>query len=461
VSTPEPGPGPVVSEQNAALLTDLYQLTMLQAYWCEHMFDDAVFSLFVRRLPESRNYLLACGLDDALRYLENLRFHAAALDYLSTRPEFEPGFLSWLEHLSFTGTVRAVPEGTAVFGGEPILEVIAPLPEAQLAESVIMNQVHLQTVLASKAARVVTAARGRDVVDFGLRRMHGTDAALKAARAFYIAGVRSTSNVLAGQLYGIPLAGTMAHSYVQAHDSELAAFRAFTRVYPDTVLLVDTYDTLEGVRRMIRLAEELGDDFRVRAVRLDSGDLAELAIGARALLDAAGLQRVGIFASGGLDEYEIDELLERGAPIDAFGVGTRMGVSSDAPGLDMAYKLTAYAGRGRLKLSAGKPIWPGPKQVFRERHNERLVRDVIASANEHLPGEPLLDIVMSEGARLPAGNVSLQQARERAASQVASLPDRLKALTTADPPYEVAVSDHLEALRRRLAVEESADEPPP
>ncbi|MGH7555712.1 MAG: nicotinate phosphoribosyltransferase, partial [Longimicrobiales bacterium] len=374
--------GPFVSEQNIALLTDLYQLTMLQAYWCEHMFDDAVFSLFVRKLPAARNYLLACGLDDALGYLEGLRFYPAAIDDLRTRSEFEPGFLDWLEHLRFTGTVRAMREGTPVFGEEPILEVIAPLPEAQLAESVIMNQVHLQTVLASKAVRVVAAARGRAVVDFGLRRIHGTDAALKAARAFYVAGVSSTSNVLAGQTYGIPLAGTMAHSYVQAHDSELDAFRAFTRVYPDTVLLVDTYDTLEGVRRVIRLALELGDDFRVRGVRLDSGDLAELAFGARALLDGAGLQRVGIFASGGLDECEIDDLLERGAPIDAFGVGTRMGVSSDAPALDMAYKLTSYAGRGRVKLSTGKPIWPGPKQVFREHSNGRFVRDVIASADE-------------------------------------------------------------------------------
>ncbi|MCI0436023.1 MAG: nicotinate phosphoribosyltransferase, partial [Gemmatimonadetes bacterium] len=374
---------------------------------------------------------------------------------------FEPGFLDWLEHLRFTGTVRAMREGTPVFGEEPILEVIAPLPEAQLAESVIMNQVHLQTVLASKAARVVTAARGRAVVDFGLRRIHGTDAALKAARAFYVAGVSSTSNVLAGQTYGIPLAGTMAHSYVQAHDSELDAFRAFTRIYPDTVLLVDTYDTLEGVRRVIQVAQELGEDFQVRAVRLDSGDLAELAFGARALLDGAGLQRVGIFASGGLDEYEIHEMLERGAPIDAFGVGTRMGASSDAPALDMAYKLTSYAGRGRLKLSTGKPIWPGPKQVFREHSNGRFVRDVIASADEHLPGEPLLDVVMRGGVRLTAGKVSLEQARAHAASQIAALPDRARALTTADPPYEVAVSDHLEALRRQLALEESADEPPP
>src|SRR5918992_1460795 len=285
-----------------ALLTDLYQLTMVQAYWREHLHDEAVFSLFVRRLPPRRNFLLACGLDDALGYLESYRFTATDLDYLAGRPEFQRPFIEWLAGFRFQGEVRAVPEGTPVFANEPILEVIAPLPQAQLMETLVLNQVHLQTMLASKAARVVLAARGRTVVDFGMRRMHGTDAALKGARAFYVAGVAATSNVLAGQVYGIPIAGTMAHSYIQVHHSELEAFRGFSAVYPETVLLVDTYDTLEGVRRVIRLAGELGDGFRVRAVRLDSGDLAALAFESRALLDQAGLQRVEIFASGGLDE---------------------------------------------------------------------------------------------------------------------------------------------------------------
>lgn len=442
---------PWVNDENVALLTDLYELTMLQAYWREAMFETAVFSMFVRRLPERRNFLLACGLEDALRYLESLRFHEAALDWLSGRPEFETGFVDWLAELRFTGEVRAVAEGTVLFGEEPLLEVEAPLPEAQLAETFLMNQLHLQTVVASKAARVVIAARGRAVVDFGLRRIHGTDAGLKAARAFHIAGVASTSNVLAGALYDVPIAGTMAHSYVQAHGSELDAFRAFCDLYPETVLLVDTYDTLEGVRRVVRLAEELGERFRVRAVRLDSGDLAELAFGARRLLDDAGLQRVGIFASGGLDEYQIDAILERGAPIDGFGVGTRMGVSTDAPALDMAYKLASYAGRPRLKLSAGKPSLPGPKQVFREEVEGRMVRDTIGLADEELPGRALLRPVMHDGRRLPAGTVSLAEARAYAAGQLASLPEAMRSLEPADPGYPVVLSGGLQSLRRNSA----------
>jgi nicotinate phosphoribosyltransferase len=442
---------PWVTDENVALLTDLYELTMLQAYWREAMFEPAVFSMFVRRLPERRNFLLACGLEDALRYLESLRFHEAALDWLGARPEFETGFVEWLEGLRFTGSVRAVAEGTVLFAEEPLLEVEAPLPEAQLAETFLMNQLHLQTVVASKAARVVIAARGCAVVDFGLRRIHGTDAGLKAVRAFHIAGLASTSNVLAGAVYDVPIAGTMAHSYVQAHGSELDAFRAFCELYPETVLLVDTYDTLEGVRRVVRLARELGERFRVRAVRLDSGDLVELAFATRRLLDDAGLRRVGIFASGGLDEYQIDALVERGAPIDAFGVGTRMGVSTDAPALDMAYKLASYAGRPRLKLSTGKPSLPGPKQVFREEAEGRMVRDTIGRADEDLPGRPLLRPVMREGKRLPAGTVSLEEARAYAAGQLASLPETIRSLEAADPAYPVVLSDGLQSLRRNSA----------
>ena len=309
-----------------ALLTDLYELTMLQAYVAEGMHDVGVFSLFVRRLPDRRNYLLACGLDDVLDYLEALRFDRPAIDYLESLGRFTPAFLRYLEHFRFTGDVYAVAEGTPVFANEPILEIAAPIAESQLVETFVMNQVHLQTVLASKAARVVEAAQGRPVVDFGMRRMHGIDAALKAARAFHIAGVDSTSNVAAGQAYGLRVSGTLAHSYIQAHDDEREAFRAFTRLYPDTVLLVDTYDTLEGVRAVVDLARERGDSFRVAAVRLDSGDLGALAVDTRRLLDEAGLGSVRIFASGSLNEDEIARLLAGGAPIDAFGVGTDMAV---------------------------------------------------------------------------------------------------------------------------------------
>jgi len=438
-----------VDDRNALLLTDLYELTMAQAYWSGGMQDRAVFSLFVRRLPEERNYLLACGLDPVLAYLEALHPSGEVLRFLR-ESGFEPLFVDWLADLRFTGDVWAVPEGTPVFAGEPILEVEAPLPEAQLVETFVLNQIHLQTVLASKAARVTAAAGGRPVVDFGLRRMQGADAGLKSARAFYIAGVDATSNVLAGYVYGIPVRGTMAHSYVQAHEDELAAFRAFVRSFPDSTLVVDTYDTVEGVRNVVRLSRELGDGFRVGGVRLDSGDLGALAREARAILDGAGLHAVQIFASGGLDEWEIRGLVERGAPIDGFGVGTSMGVSMDAPTLDMAYKLVSYAGRGRVKLSPGKHTLPGRKQVFRVDGPDGSARDVIALADEDVRGRPLLRKVMERGVRLPGGRESLETARERAAREVRALPERLRRLEAADPGYGVDVSAALAEERDRV-----------
>jgi nicotinate phosphoribosyltransferase len=432
------------------LLTDLYELTMLQAYFEEGMHDTAVFSLFVRRLPPRRNYLVACGLDDVLSHLEALRFDAAALAYLESLGRFSAAFLKHLEHFRFTGDVYAVPEGTPVFPAEPILEVAAPIAEAQLVETVVMNQVHLQTVLASKAARVVEAAAGRQVVDFGVRRMHGTDAGLKAARAFHIAGVTATSNLAAGQAYGIPVAGTMAHSYIQAHDDEYAAFRAFAHVYPDTVLLVDTYDSLAGVEKVVALARALGSGFRVSAVRLDSGDLGALAAGARRMLDDAGLHHVGIFASGGLNEDVIARLLADGAPINGFGVGTDMGVSSDAPALDIAYKLVEYGGRGRLKLSPGKALLPGRKQIFRVERDGVADRDVLARHDEAACGRPLLVPVMQAGVRLPAGRITLDEARAHARRERERLPPQLRALAPAVPPYLVDISAALQEANDEL-----------
>lgn len=435
---------------DVALLTDLYELTMLQAYWREGMNAEAAFSLHVRKLPPTRNYLLACGLDDALRYLEALRFTRPGLDYLGTLGLFRDDFLGWLERLRFTGDVHAVPEGTPVFAPEPLLEVVASLPEAQLAETVVMNRIHFQTVLATKAARVVQAAGGRPIVDFALRRMPGIDAGVTGARAFYIAGIASTSDVLAGARYGIPVAGTMAHSYIQAHDDELEAFRRFAELYPETTLLVDTYDTERGVELVIRLAAELGDAFRVRAVRLDSGDLGELARRSRRLLDEAGLTAVRIFASGGLDEHEIAALVAAGAPIDAFGVGTRMGVSSDAPALDMAYKLTEYGGRGRTKLSPGKLVYPGRKQIFRVEEGGRAVRDVLGRAGERLPGRPLLRPVMRRGEALAEGRTDLEAARRLARDELSRLPERVLGLGPAVPPYPVEISERLLAEQAAL-----------
>lgn len=433
-----------------ALFTDLYEMKMLQAYFREGMTEEAVFTLFVRRLPRRRNYLLACGIDTVLDYIEAFRFREDDLAYLASLGTFSDDFLYRLRQFRFTGDVYAVPEGTPVFADEPIVEVVASLPEAQVLETFLMNQVHAQTILATKAHRVVTAAAGRPVYDFGMRRMHGTDTAIKAARAFHIGGVAGTSNVLAGKQLGLPVAGTMAHSYIQAHKDEATAFRSFAELYPETVLLVDTYDTLEGVKKVIALAEERGEAFRVSAVRLDSGDLLELSRRTRTMLDEAGLSAVKIFASGGLDEDAVANLISAGAPIDAFGVGTSMGVSNDAPDLDTAYKLCQYAGKGRVKLSASKPVLPGRKQIFRMSEHGRDVGDVIARADEALAGRPLLVQVMRQGERLPAGRVDLESVRRYAAEQLARLPDRVLALPKSRPPYPVTISRELSRYHKEV-----------
>jgi nicotinate phosphoribosyltransferase len=409
-----------------------------------------VFSLFIRRLPARRNYLLACGLDDVLAYLETLRFDHEALDYLRSLGRFSDRFLHHLAQFRFSGDVYAVAEGTPIFPHEPILEVVAPIGEAQLVETFIINQIQLQTMLASKAARVVEAAQGRRVVDFGLRRIHGLDAGMKAARAFHIAGVHATSNVAAGQAYGLELSGTMAHSYVQAHEDEYEAFRAFARLYGDTVLLVDTYDTLAAVEKIVKLAQELGPAFRVAAIRLDSGDLVALAFGARRLLDASGLERVTIFASGSLNEDEVARIVAAGAPIDGFGVGTEMGVSRDAPSLEIIYKLVEYAGQGRLKLSPGKSILPGRKQIYRVEDNGVAAHDLLAAHDEVAEGRPLLEPVMRAGVRTNA-RATLDMARAHARHELDRLPAALRALEPAPTPYPVRISETLARSRDALS----------
>jgi nicotinate phosphoribosyltransferase len=439
-----------VSASDLALFTDLYELTMIQAYYAEDLTAPAVFDLFVRTLPEERNFLIAAGLEEVLEYLEELRFSARALAYLESLRLFSADFLDDLAGFRFTGSVRAVPEGTVVFAGEPLLEVVAPLPEAQLVETYLLNQVTFQTLIASKAVRSVLAAEGRTVVDFAQRRTHGSDAGVKAARACYLAGFASTSSVLAGQRYGIPVTGTMGHSYIQAHDSEREAFRAFVRQYPSTVLLVDTYDTLDGVRDVIRLATELGDDFKVSAVRLDSGDLGGLAREARALLDAAGLERVGIVASGGLEERAIAEFVASGAPISVFAVGTQVGISADQPALDSVYKLVEYAARGRAKLSTAKATWPGRKQVFRRHFDGRAERDILGLADERLDGTPLLIEVMRDGRRMSRDDAGLEAARERVRASLEALPERLLALERATVPYPLEVSREVVKGRDRV-----------
>ena len=449
----------LITAENLALLTDQYELTMVQAYLRENMRDEATFDLHVRELPENRNYLIAAGLRDALELIETLRFTDDALDYLRTLGPFTDRLLNYLADFRFTGDVRAMPEGTPVFGHETIMEVTAPLPEAQLVETIALNQINVQTALSSKASRIVHAAREKRVVDFGLRRVQGLDAGIKSARAFHISGVHATSNVLAGREYNVPVTGTMAHSYVQAHEDEYAAFRAFAEEFGETILLIDTYDTIEGAHKVCALAREMGDEFKVSGVRLDSGDLDDLSRKVRSILDEAGLDRMRIFASGGLDEEAIDALVRAGAPIDGFGVGTAMGVSEDSPALDSAYKLASYKGEPRVKLSKNKQTLPGKKQVFRVKDRDGVAHhDVIAELGEPLEGEPLLETVMENGRTLPAGRTDLDTARDRSARMVAELPERLRALSTAQPAYEVGISERMQRTLDRVRADLSADQ---
>jgi nicotinate phosphoribosyltransferase len=436
----------------SALVVDLYELTMMQAYHLGGIDGRATFDLFVRRLPAGRDFLLVAGLATVLDHLETLRFTTEDLEYLASLGQFRDEFLDRLERFRFSGDVVAMPEGSVAFAGEPILRISAPIIEAQLLETVIMNLIHLQTLIASKAARVVLAAQGRGLVDFGLRRTHGTESGLYGARASYIAGFSATSNVEAGQRFGVPVSGTMAHSYVQALGDEAAAFRSFTDAYPETVLLVDTYDTLRGVDRVVALADKLGDEFKVRAIRLDSGDLTPLAVEARRRLDAAGLEWVQIFASGNLDELRVKELLGDGAPIDGFGVGTRLGTSQDAPNLDIVYKLALLDERPLLKLSTDKDTLPGTKQVWREEDRDGIViGDTLGLAEEDLPGRPLLVPVMERGRRLDTGDEGIEAARARAADELRKLPEAMRSLEPGTEPYPVEVSEGLRALRDDLA----------
>jgi nicotinate phosphoribosyltransferase len=433
---------------SSPLLTDLYQLTMMQAYYEAGMTAPAVFELFVRKLPPGRNFLVAAGLEQALDFLECLQFSAAELEWIATCGHFKPAFAERLAGLRFTGEVHAMAEGTVFFPNEPILRVTAPLPEAQLVESRLVNLLHYEVLVASKAARAVLAAGGRRLIDFGLRRAHGAEAGLLAARAAYLAGFDGTSAALAAPTFGVPVFGTMAHSFVQSHDSEVAAFTHFARAFPrSALLLIDTYDTVAAARKVADLAPALArEGIALRGVRLDSGDLAALARAVREVLDRAGLAQAMILASGNLDEYRVRELVAAGAPIDAFGVGTSLVTSGDAPSLDAVYKLQEYAGRPRRKRSAGKATWPGRKQVYRhyDAHG-RFGHDIVAEASDPQAGEPLLEPVMRGGRRL-APPPALEAARARARGQLDRLPAGLRALEDVPVPYPVEIAPSLRTL---------------
>ncbi len=446
-----------------SLFTDFYELTMCASYFDNKNFEPATFDLFIRRLPENRSYFLFAGLEQALQYLQSIKFTEEHLAYLKNQG-FSQDFLDYLRGFRFTGDVCAVPEGTVTFPNEPLIRVTAPIIEAQLVETFLLNTVNLQTMIATKASRVVHAAKGKTVIEFGLRREQGIDAGMKVARSSYIAGCQGTSNVLAGQVYGIPVFGTMAHSFIMSYPKEIDAFRAFAKTFPNkSTLLIDTYDDISGAEKAAVVAKELeAKGFRLGGVRLDSGDLAQTSKKVRKILDDQGLAYAKIFASGDLDEYKIAELLSNGAQINAFGVGTKMGTSADRPYLDVIYKLCETmtadgAFSPIMKLSKDKITLPGRKQVYRFKNAEgNFEKDVIALANEKVQGEPLLVKVMEKG-KLIYNLPSLDEIRATASENLSKLPEDYKALTGA-PVYPVELSRNLQnlikTLKRQLTINE-------
>jgi nicotinate phosphoribosyltransferase len=428
------------------LATDLYQLTMGASLAALNRNGPATFSLFVRGLPAGRSFLVATGLADALDRLQRLHFSDEDLEYLRTVSQIRSDFIDVLADFRFSGDVWAVPEGRLIFPDEPLLEVRAPFIEAQLAETVLINAFHFPTLVATKAAMCILAAPGKMLIDFGLRRTPSIDAGLAVARAAYLAGFASTSNVLAGKLYGIPVSGTVAHSFIESFPSELEAFRAFAQTFPGPVtLLIDSYDTVRGAELATAVGRELAAEGKsLLAVRLDSGDLDVLSRQVRQILDAAGLRQVRIVASGGLDEQQLAALTRTGAPIDIYGVGTRLGTSADAPTLDMAYKLVEYDGRPCLKLSPGKQTLAGAKQVWRRRDGGGgYTEDLLATRDEPAPGAdwaPLLQPVMLGGKPLP--QPTLAESRDLVRRELEALPPRLRSLDQTEP-YPVHVSRRL------------------
>ena len=446
-----------------SLFTDFYELTMCASYFDNKNFEPATFDLFIRRLPENRSYFLFAGLEEALQYLQSIKFTDEHLAYLK-KQGFKEDFLDYLRGFRFTGDVWAVPEGAIAFPNEPLIRVSAPIIEAQLVETFLLNTVNLQTMISTKASRVVHAAKGKSVIEFGLRREPGIDAGMKVARSSYIAGCQGTSNVLAGQAYGIPVFGTMAHSFIMSYPKEIDAFRAFAKTFPNkSTLLIDTYNDISGAEKAAVVAKELeAKGFRLGGVRLDSGDLVQTSKKVRKILDDQGLEYVKIFASGDLDEFKIEELLSKGARIDSFGVGTKMGTSADRPYLDVIYKLcetmTADGSFSPImKLSKDKITLPGRKQVYRFMDAAgNFEKDTIALADEKVQGEPLLVKVIEKG-KLIYKFPSLGNIRATAAENLSKLPEEYKALTGA-PVYPVELSRNLlnlvKTLKRQLTINE-------
>lgn len=441
---------------NISLLLDLYELTMAESYLTYRPDTYATFDLFVRGLPKARAYLIACGLEDVLDYIKNLKFSAADIAYLRKLKIFSADFLGYLNKFKFRGDIFGLPEGTIFFANEPVIRVTAPVIEAQIIESALLNIINLQSMIASKAGRVVLAAGGRGIYDFALRRTHGPDAAIKAARAAYVAGCRGTSNVLAGKLYNIPVVGTMAHSYVMSFKNEIDSFLAYAETFPSrTILLVDTYNTKKGVENAITVGLYLKEKkYHLLGIRLDSGDIASLSKLARRMLDKAGLRFVKIFASGNLDEFKIKGLLDKGANIDNFGVGTNMGTSIDAPSLDVIYKISEVTNEEgeflpTMKLSKDKVTYPGRKQVFRVKGKRgNFIKDILGLEKERINGAPLLIKVVAKG-RIIYKSPSLSEIRMKTQNNLLGLPGKFKGVYPRYK-YPVKVSAGLKKLTSAL-----------
>ncbi len=414
--------------RSSALLTDFYQLTMLQGYLERGMEDTAVFECFVRTMPPQRGFLVTAGLTQLLEFLENVRFTPEELEWVANSGRFSRSFVDYLERFRFAGDLHAMPEGTVCFANEPMVRVTAPLPQAQFIETRLVNLLHYQTLIASKAARCVLAAAGKPVVDFGLRRSHGGEAGLFAARASYLAGFAGSATVMAQPFFDVPVFGTMGHSFVQAHQTEGHAFEHFADVQPENVIfLLDTYDTEQGAHTVVELAARLREKgIAIKGVRLDSGDLVEQAHRVRSILDDGELNDVQITVSGNLDEYAIQAMIEAGAPIDLFAIGTRLTTSADVPYLDCVYKLQEYAGRPSRKRSEGKETWPGPKQVYRHYDQRgRIAHDVVTTVADPQDGNPLLRRVMESG-RCCEPVPALHHARNRVTAELATLPGEMR-----------------------------------
>lgn len=434
------------------LFTDLYELTMAASYFAHQVFDTATFSLFIRDVYATRNYFVAAGLEQVLDELAAFQFSDQDISYLQSTRRFSKHFLDYLRQLRFTGEVNAMPEGTVFFANEPVMEVTAPIVEAQLIETFVLNTIGFQTMIASKAARCFHAAAGRPLIDFSLRRTQGQDAGIKVARSTFIAGFAATSNVLAGKIYGIPISGTMAHSYVSAFDSERDAFFAYADTFPDhSIFLIDTYDSVEGARHAAAVAKEMQKKgHTLIGVRLDSGDMASLSREVRKIFDAAGLYDVKIYASSGFDEFKIAKVVSEGAAIDAFGVGTKVGVSADAPFVDVVYKMVRFKGRDVKKLSPGKVTLAGEKQVFRKSgQNGCYLEDIIGQRDEIISeGKPLLEKVMENG-KLLRPHPRLQMLQEKFKENFAALDERYKSIQE-HKDYPVKLSSRLQNLQKRI-----------